>query len=170
MKRLCFVALLLAVGCGRSPSTADSKPPGKENDPPTPNNLTPKELADGAILLFDGETTFGWQIDGEAKVDKGVLKIGGAKPATARSRMRFSKCEVNLDTSWTGSAGPQLDADITLTLTDGTKGGKFSRQSWSAGDGRSVSTEKDGTRVFTYSTIPPLLGNSIPAADLAQPW
>ena len=32
-----------------------------------PNTLTPKEIEDGWILLFDGETTFGWKVDGEAK-------------------------------------------------------------------------------------------------------
>src|SRR5437870_4004638 len=31
-----------------------------QGDKPKPNTLTPKEIADGWILLFDGETTFGW--------------------------------------------------------------------------------------------------------------
>lgn len=32
---------------------------------PSPaNTLTPKEIADGWILLFDGKTTFGWKIEG----------------------------------------------------------------------------------------------------------
>jgi hypothetical protein len=48
-------------------------------DEPKPNTLTPKEIADGWILLFDGETTFGWQIDGDAKVEQGQLIVGGAK-------------------------------------------------------------------------------------------
>src|SRR5438477_2130378 len=29
-------------------------------DPAQPNTLTPKEIADGWVLLFDGKTTFGW--------------------------------------------------------------------------------------------------------------
>jgi hypothetical protein len=29
-------------------------------DQPKPNTLTPKEVAEGWLLLFDGETTFGW--------------------------------------------------------------------------------------------------------------
>src|SRR5471030_3064864 len=33
-----------------------------------PNTLTPKEIADGWILLFDGETTFGWTEIGRAHV------------------------------------------------------------------------------------------------------
>jgi Domain of Unknown Function (DUF1080) len=45
-----------------------------------PNTLTPKELADGWILLFDGETTFGWGHErgnaGKAlKVTDGVLDL-----------------------------------------------------------------------------------------------
>ena len=32
------------------------------------NTLTPKEVADGWLLLFDGATTFGWKIEGDAKV------------------------------------------------------------------------------------------------------
>jgi Domain of Unknown Function (DUF1080) len=31
------------------------------DDKPKPNTLTPKEIADGWILLFDGETTYGWK-------------------------------------------------------------------------------------------------------------
>lgn len=46
------------------------------------NTLTPQEAADGWILLFDGESTFGWTPQGEAKwrVDDGVLVAdsGGA--------------------------------------------------------------------------------------------
>src|SRR5579885_1076658 len=36
-------------------------------DEPKPNTLTPKEIADGWILLFDGETTFGWSAADKAK-------------------------------------------------------------------------------------------------------
>ncbi|MBN1342000.1 MAG: DUF1080 domain-containing protein [Phycisphaerae bacterium] len=34
---------------------------------PAPNTLTPSEIADGWILLFDGQTTFGWVARGDAK-------------------------------------------------------------------------------------------------------
>jgi hypothetical protein len=33
-----------------------------QGDKTKPNTLTPKEIADGWILLFDGETTFGWHL------------------------------------------------------------------------------------------------------------
>ena len=71
MRRFLAVLTLLAVA---SPAFTDDK------DKPKPNTLTPKEIADGWILLFDGETTFGWKIDGEAKVKDGALVlVGGAK-------------------------------------------------------------------------------------------
>jgi hypothetical protein len=44
-----------------------------------PNALTPKEIAEGWIMLFDGETTFGWKIDGAATVKDGVLILGKGK-------------------------------------------------------------------------------------------
>jgi Domain of Unknown Function (DUF1080) len=49
-----------------------------------PNTLTPKEIAEGWILLFDGETTFGWTIEGDVKVKDGMLILGGEKATTAR--------------------------------------------------------------------------------------
>src|SRR5207249_2525476 len=51
MLRLLAAIVVLAVA---SPALADEK------DNPKPNALTPKEIAEGWVLLFDGETTFGW--------------------------------------------------------------------------------------------------------------
>src|SRR5438034_1865135 len=48
---------------------------------PKSNTLTPKEIADGWIMLFDGETTFGWKSSEGAKpkadVKEGMLVISG---------------------------------------------------------------------------------------------
>src|SRR5262249_60457657 len=38
---------------------------------PKPNTLTPKEIADGWLLLFDGETMFGWS---DPEGDKWTIK------------------------------------------------------------------------------------------------
>ncbi|MGL4550323.1 MAG: 3-keto-disaccharide hydrolase [Gemmataceae bacterium] len=62
-----------------------------------PDALTPEEAAKGWLLLFDGETTFGWKIDGEAKVEKGVLILGGTKPTTAVVTTSFPHCRVNVE-------------------------------------------------------------------------
>ncbi|MBA4188176.1 MAG: hypothetical protein C0467_09180 [Planctomycetaceae bacterium] len=72
--RLTFCAAVCAIFFAR-PAIADDKP--------KPNTLTPKEIADGWLLLFDGETTFGWTIDGEAAVKDGWLVLGGTKATTA---------------------------------------------------------------------------------------
>ena len=37
--------------------------------------LSEKQLAEGRLLLFDGETTFGWKATGEVTVEKGALKL-----------------------------------------------------------------------------------------------
>ena len=47
-----------------------------QGDKPKPNTLTPKEIADGWILLFDGETTFGWKTEGAVKATEGMLVLG----------------------------------------------------------------------------------------------
>ena len=51
MSRLLAACAVLAFAF---PASADDKQP-------KPNTLTAKEIADGWILLFDGETTFGWK-------------------------------------------------------------------------------------------------------------
>jgi hypothetical protein len=59
--------------------------------------LTPKEIADGWIMLFDGETTFGWKIEGDAKVEKGVLIVGGTKDTTITTTSRFGFANLMFD-------------------------------------------------------------------------
>jgi len=61
----------LLVGCGDAPKT--SNPAAA-----TPQNvLSPKELADGWILLFDGATLYGWESTGDAdwKVADGAIAV-----------------------------------------------------------------------------------------------
>ena len=43
-----------------------------------PNTLTPKEIAEGWILLFDGESAFGWDVASKPAVRKGVLIHDGS--------------------------------------------------------------------------------------------
>lgn len=64
-------------------------------DEPKPNTLTPQEIADGWLLLFDGETTFGWKIEGEAKVENGALILG--KKTSATSNISFGSCLLKYD-------------------------------------------------------------------------
>jgi hypothetical protein len=76
---------------------ADEKKPDAK-----PHPLTPKEASDGWLLLFDGETTFGWTIDGEAKVENGVLVLGGKKPTRASVSTVFGEHEIDLSAEAVG--------------------------------------------------------------------
>jgi hypothetical protein len=89
MRRLCLALILIAV-----PAFADEK--GK------PNTLTPKEIADGWILLFDGETTFGWKTEGEVNVKDGMLVIGGKGKGSAEITLECGRCECKFDESSDG--------------------------------------------------------------------
>ena len=69
-----------------------------EEEAAKPNTLTSNEIADGWIRLFDGETKFGWKIDGEAKVQDGQLVLGGGAKATkATLTTRLGDCELRFD-------------------------------------------------------------------------
>src|SRR5579872_562036 len=45
------------------------------DDKPKPNTLTPKEIAEGWILLFDGETTYGWEATSYKDSKKAELTV-----------------------------------------------------------------------------------------------
>jgi hypothetical protein len=66
------------------------------DEKPKATALTAKEIANGWILLFDGETQFGWTIDGDAKVEDGKLILGGAKKTTARVTTEFESYSLDL--------------------------------------------------------------------------
>lgn len=119
-----------------SPAFADDK------DKPKPNTLTPKEIADGWILLFDGETTFGWELEGvkegkkpEVGAKDGVLTLSG-KGGSIRFRSQFHLFEFSGEyhTSTEDSFltlrphGPQTDIGLITDLvkTNGTEWRKFS--------------------------------------------
>jgi hypothetical protein len=70
--------------------------------------LTPKEAAEGWLLLFDGESTFGWTVKGDASVNEGTLVLGGAKPAALTTLGRFGPGEIR----WTAR---QAGRGATLT-------------------------------------------------------
>lgn len=103
---LSAAALLLAA----APALADDK---------RPPALTEKEVADGWLMLFDGETTFGWKIDGDAKVKDGVLLLGGgADLAIATPSVGFTAYEMRLETEGVGrlrfkSGGGSSDSALT---------------------------------------------------------
>jgi hypothetical protein len=76
-------------------------------DEPKAAPLSKQEIADGWILLFDGETTFGWNVEGEAKVADGILYLGGDKETRATVTTEF---------------GPVLDVSYEARLVAGDNG------------------------------------------------
>jgi hypothetical protein len=56
---------------------------------PKAASLTPQEVTDGWLMLFDGETTFGWKVNGTAEVKDGVLILGKGKKTVAYTTSRF---------------------------------------------------------------------------------
>ena len=75
--RTAVAAIVLLVLAG--PATAQ----------PKAASLSAKEVADGWLMLFDGETTFGWKVNGSAEVKDGVLIFGKGKRTVAYLTSRF---------------------------------------------------------------------------------
>jgi hypothetical protein len=84
---------------------------------PKSNTLSPQEIAKGWILLFDGETNFGWKIDGETRVADGVWTLGGTKATKADLTSEFGNWELSLE--YTGSGQMVLDNGQGINVSAG---------------------------------------------------
>lgn len=64
-----------------------------------PNTLTPDELDDGWILLFDGETDFGWQATSQAnwKIADGVISVSSGEMGLLRTTSEFGDFVLKVD-------------------------------------------------------------------------
>lgn len=82
MKRL-LSALTIVAALGLIPAgvLADDEAPL--------GTLPPEEAAEGWILLFDGQTSFGWNIKGPSKVADGALVLGGPSDTLAQTTSEF---------------------------------------------------------------------------------
>ncbi len=63
------------------------------------NNLTPQELDAGWILLFDGETLYGWTPGSEANwaAKDGVISVSEGKPGLLCTNSEFADYELKID-------------------------------------------------------------------------
>src|SRR6185503_10529040 len=63
------------------------------------NTLTKDELAEGWILLFDGQTDFGWKATGKAnwKVDGGVISVSEGEPGFLYQSTQFGDFALRVD-------------------------------------------------------------------------
>ncbi|MCX6595522.1 MAG: DUF1080 domain-containing protein [Acidobacteria bacterium] len=64
-----------------------------------PSALTPKEIADGWLLLFDGESTWGWTAEGGAKwrVENGSVIADSGEYGWLRSNAAFGDYELRVE-------------------------------------------------------------------------
>ncbi len=64
-----------------------------------PNTLTEQELNDGWILLFDGETTFGWKANSDAnwKVADGVISVDSGDKGLLNTTSLFGDFVLKVD-------------------------------------------------------------------------
>ncbi|OYW16757.1 MAG: hypothetical protein B7Z55_13910, partial [Planctomycetales bacterium 12-60-4] len=73
------------------------------------NQLTPKEIADGWLLLFDGESTFGWTVEGAAKwrVADGSIVADSGGYGWLRTNTQFGdySLKVEFQTAADGNSG-----------------------------------------------------------------
>jgi hypothetical protein len=126
--RRCLTLLLVFAGTARAA------------DAPKPNTLTPQEIADGWVQLFDGESTFGWLTSGPVRVDGGDMVLGGRGQAVARTTAAFGLADYVLD--YTMDSKP--DAEF-VQYSFGTTNRQSSGHNSSGHDSGKISAEPDGT-------------------------
>lgn len=95
-----------------------------------PNTLSPKEIADGWILLFDGATTFGWKIDGDSTIKDGWLRLGGDQKTKATFSFGFRDFDLSCEFADVVNKGGDSAFLVTaVSFNPGKKVGLFTMHS-----------------------------------------
>ncbi|GAB6166121.1 DUF1080 domain-containing protein [Thermostilla marina] len=95
--------MLAIIGCAKNDQEVETNGQAEAEtlprDPRASNSLSAEEIADGWILLFDGETLFGWKNTGDAdwRVEGGVLKASSGKPGWLYTTSRFGDFVLSVD-------------------------------------------------------------------------
>lgn len=85
------------------------------------NTLTPTEVADGWILLFDGETPIGWNIKGPSVVEKNYLSLGGKEECVAFTTTEFGESELEFGFYGSTSKAKLILEDLEYPLPKSAK-------------------------------------------------
>lgn len=72
--------------------------------------LSKTDASQGWVRLFDGETTYGWKIDGDVKVENGEMTIGGGKAVTAHATPIFDNFAYRVEAAWEGHQPPRIES------------------------------------------------------------
>jgi len=59
-----------------------------------PPGITMEKAFQGWIAVYDGESNYGWKTDGDVKIEKGILTLGGEKKATLSTLSAFGSFEL----------------------------------------------------------------------------
>jgi hypothetical protein len=102
-RRVRFVAVLL-LACLPLPALAAD------------NALSPEEISEGWILLFDGETTYGWEANSDAnwKAQEGVLTASDGKPGLLCTTSDFADYVLKVDFRTPQTSGKANNSGIFL--------------------------------------------------------
>ncbi len=76
-----------------------------ESVPPPP---TKNSMASDWLKLWDGESTFGWQVQGNATIENKQLTLGGASQTTLTSTSPFLEFELEITTRNTDQLGVMI--------------------------------------------------------------
>jgi hypothetical protein len=114
---------------------------------------TAKDSPKGTLLLFDGKSALGWNVDGEAKVDKGILILGGAKQTKAEPTSHFRGGELSFESL---SDNPK---DVSLEVFGERVAVGDSKEGW-----RTQTSKVSGSDL---RTAPPLV-ITVPAGSKVQ--
>ena len=116
-------------------------------DPPKPT-LSPKELAEGWVMLFDGESTFGWQskCTGNESLRNGVWTIDGTASLTLSALLAPGVIEL----TESGASREVKHAGGSFRIQAGDSTRSFTRIVFKPADTKPIFTGKDlsGWKVF----------------------
>jgi hypothetical protein len=103
-----------------------------------PGPLTPAEIADGWIMLFDGETTFGWTSPNDSKwtIWNSMLAPQNEKPGLLVSTTAFGDCQLQFEMQTRGqdtTAQLLVNCDAEGKPRDGLKQGAFALRTPTSG-------------------------------------
>ncbi|MCS7014974.1 MAG: DUF1080 domain-containing protein [Gemmatales bacterium] len=108
-------------------------------DPNLAKRLSRQEIQAGWLLLFDGESTFGWKTEGDVAVSGGRLMVGGNKASRITSTTSWADAELSAQYQLVGTSGQIHIGNVGIPLAgEGVLDGVYTLQITLAG-GKPVS-------------------------------